>query len=71
VYGVTPPDGDEVKLSVLPTQIGLGVALAPSEKLGLTVTDEVVAVAVQPFASVTVTLYTPEWLVVTLERVGF
>jgi hypothetical protein len=39
--------------------------------VGFTVTFEVDALAVQPFAAVTVTVYTPLYVVSALVRIGF
>jgi hypothetical protein len=64
---VAPPD--EVRFKVAPLHTGL---LLPAVALGdaFTVTT-VVAVAVQPPASVTVTVYVPEAAVVTVAIEGF
>jgi hypothetical protein len=71
VYGDAPPLGVAVRFSVLPAQIGLGVAPAVTARSLVTATEDVVPVPLQPFASVTVTLYTPPSGTAIDARAGF
>ncbi len=66
-----PPEGDAVKFSVCPAQIGPLLPAVGAEGMVLTTNVVVPAFDLQPFAEVATTLYVPALAVVTLLIVGF